>query len=264
MTHPWLPNERAAAAERSGQPSRSDISAVESMTVVATAEETRVGAEWFPGNRPGRRVMRGRAMSHRRVFMNADISRAGAALAAVLVAVSFGIASLPHSAGAAGLTWTSPAPRQPPAAQSSGAVQQASMFGRDVPPPRAGQTTPAQGGRASSPRMAMLDGEVVMDGDMMMFDESSASAGSMGMSGGMISEPCSTCRQPPWHGNVASPYQCGPACDPCQPCDPCARPYRHACFPRLHALFGEGYLPYPMPPCEPRCNHCGMPIPVGF
>lgn len=206
-------------------------------------------------------------MSHRRVFLNAEISNAAAVLAAVLVVVSFGTALLPHAAGAAELTWTSPAPRQTPSAQPPGAIQQTSMFGRDVPPPRAGQTMPAQGGSPASSRMAMLDGEVVMDGDMMMFDEDSTYVGSMGISGGVISEPCSTCRQPPWHGNVAGPSNCGPVCDPCQPCDPCDpcdRPHRRACFPRLQALFGEGYLPYPMPPCEPRCNHCGMPIPVGF
>jgi hypothetical protein len=108
-------------------------------------------------------------------------------------------------------------------------------------------------GSPQSPRMAMLDGDVVMDGGVMtdsgvMMDDGS----------GIMTEPCESCRMPPWHGNVASPYQCGPVCDPC------VQPHRRSCFPRLYALFSEGHLVSPIPPCEPRCQHCGAMVQVGF
>lgn len=203
-------------------------------------------------------------MCRRRFYTIARSASVGEALAAVLMAVLLGgLAGGEAAFGAesSGLSWRSPAPL--PAA----AIQQTSMQGEAVPPPRHGQTRPSYD--AGSPRMAMRGGEIVMDGDGMMFDEDSVS---LGMSGGMLSEPCTTCRTPPWHGSVApqvcyGPGQCGPVCDPCdpcQPCDPCDAPHRRSCFPRLQALFGKGYMPYPMPPCEPRCNHCGTPIPVGF
>lgn len=104
----------------------------------------------------------------------------------------------------------------------------------------------ARPGTAFSPRMAMLDGEVIYDGNMMMDD------------GSAYGEPCQSCRNPPWHGNVASPYQCGPVCDPC------AQPHRQSCFPRLSALFSQGQIVSPIPPCNPRCQHCGAHVPIGF
>jgi len=59
----------------------------------------------------------------------------------------------------------------------------------------------------------------------------------------------------------------GPAI-PCGPeCDPCSEPQRYRlppCFPRLHALFCEGYLLSPTPPRPPRCPQCGCHIPDGF
>lgn len=77
------------------------------------------------------------------------------------------------------------------------------------------------------------------------------------------SPPCATCqtRTPPWHGNVSAPGACGAACDPCVRSYETCRP---TCFPRLHALWSEGYLPAPIPPCEPRCRQCGTMIETGF
>jgi len=81
--------------------------------------------------------------------------------------------------------------------------------------------------------------------------------------GSAACENCQT-RVPPWHGNVAGPGACGPACDPCGSPSWHYRSYRPACFPRLSALMSEGYLPSPIPPCEPRCRHCGEMIEMGF
>lgn len=189
-------------------------------------------------------------MRSRQLFNAAMFVKAQAACAAMLVAL------IGSSAEAAELNWQSPVIRQ-----TAGYQQNAPALPRQTVASRPG-----------SSRIAMTDGEVIMDGGMMMFDEEPTYVGSAGISGGMMSEPCTTCRTPPWHGNVAPPVcygpgQCGPVCDPCdpcQPCDPCDRAYRRSCFPRLQALFGEGYLASPMPPCEPRCRHCGAPVPVGF
>jgi hypothetical protein len=157
------------------------------------------------------------------------------------------------------LNWQSPAVRQ--------------TAGYSPSPAESSGTRPAIPVRPGTDRIARNEGEIVIDGGMMMFDDDPEVVGSAGLSsGGMIMEPCTSCRTPPWHGSVAAPAfrgptHCGPACDPCDPChpcDPCDRPYRRSCFPRLQALFGEGYLASPVPPCEPRCRHCGAPVPVGF
>jgi len=66
---------------------------------------------------------------------------------------------------------------------------------------------------------------------------------------------CQDCSRPPWHGNVA---------DDCCPCDPFESSRATAWFTRLQGLFGDGYLPYPLPPCTPRCNTCGTVIEGGF
>lgn len=186
--------------------------------------------------------MRPSSVSNAALFVKAQ------ATCAVMLAVVMG-----GSAAAAELNWQSPV------------IRQTAGYQQNVP------ASPRQrsASRPGSSRIAMNDGEVIMDGSMMMLDGEPSFGGSAGMSGGMMSEPCTTCRTPPWHGSVAPPAcygpgQCGPICDPCQPCDPCDRPYRQSCFPRLQALFGEGYLASPLPPCEPRCRHCGMPVPVGF
>lgn len=99
-------------------------------------------------------------------------------------------------------------------------------------------------------------------GPVMMIDEGHGAS----MDDEVVSAPCESCqtRVPPWHGNVAAPGACGPACDPCGSPSWHYRSYRPACFPRLSALMSEGYLPAPIPPCEPRCRHCGEMIETGF
>ena len=156
---------------------------------------------------------------------------AGVVNAVVALVVTGAVVGMQDAACAQGVAW------QPTAGRAA------------VPAPNY-QVRP---GSSQSPRMAMLDGDVVMDGGVMtdsgvMMDDGSE----------IMTEPCESCRMPPWHGNVASPYQCGPVCDPC------AQPHRRSCFPRLYALFGEGHLVSPIPPCEPRCQHCGAMVPVGF
>lgn len=83
-------------------------------------------------------------------------------------------------------------------------------------------------------------------------------------------------QQPPWHGNVnaghcgqpaaccpgSSVYQAYPFRQLHAPRPPCVRP--PSLFPRLHALWCEGYLPSPIPPAQPRCHQCGAPIDGGF
>ena len=198
-------------------------------------------------------------MRHRQVSLSAELLKAHVVLPVVVAAVLCSSASAQdhrRNAGSPALNWQSPVVRQ-----TAGYTERGSAAPRLAMSPQDGST-----------RMAMSDGEIVMDGGMMMFDEDPGFSGAAGISGGMMSEPCTTCRTPPWHGNVAPPAycgpgQCGPACDPCEPChpcDPCDRPSRRSCFPRLQALFSEGYLASPMPPCEPRCRHCGATVPVGF
>lgn len=100
----------------------------------------------------------------------------------------------------------------------------------------------------------------------------------------MLPDGCETCNQPaagpvgmqpPWHRNVrppmCGPRGCGPGmvCGPCVDpgCDPCCEPECSIvppCFPRLHAMFREGYLLSPTPPRPPRCPQCGYHIPGGF
>lgn len=97
---------------------------------------------------------------------------------------------------------------------------------------------------------------------------------------GVAGEGCG-CRpgqwqQPPWHGNVHAGH-CGhgPACCPGssvyqaypfrmlhEPRPACVRPASP--FPRLQAMWCEGYLPTPVPPAQPHCHHCGAPIEGGF
>lgn len=174
-------------------------------------------------------------MRDRTVVKNVDWFNGGRTLVAALAVALCGSVSLAQGLGNASMTygssWQVPPPRQSAGSMSAGMAQ------RDARPTR----------------IAMLNGDVVMDGDVIMEDGSQFS-GSMGM----MSEPCNSCRMPPWHGNVCGRDACGPVCEPCDPS------YRRACFPRAHALFSKGYIASPMPPCEPRCKHCGMPVPVGF
>ncbi|MGA0039384.1 MAG: hypothetical protein ACO3NZ_06015 [Pirellulales bacterium] len=176
-------------------------------------------------------------MRDQKVIGNVGLSRAGLTLVAVMALVLSGSVSMaqgPTSPGTGfGSSWQTPPPRQSAAYGTASVSQQ----------------------RAARPtRIAMLDGETVMDGDVMMMDDGSGYVGSLGMT----SEPCNSCRTPPWHGNVMDPCACGPVCDPCD------QSYRRSCFPRFNALFSKGYLPSPMPPCVPRCNHCGATVEVGF
>ena len=87
---------------------------------------------------------------------------------------------------------------------------------------------------------------------------------------------CQNTRRPPWHGNVHG--SCNPCCDPHTRvfhADPygqlrmknyarkhCLRMPSH--FPRFQTWVCEGYLPYPPPPVQPRCGHCGAVIEGGF
>jgi hypothetical protein len=226
------------------------------------AEETDEAARWLPRDSPRfEGPLEDVAMGCRQVSSATKVGISLALLMVVMAAGTSGVCSAQERgqpAFGAGLKWQSPAIQQtagysPSAAESS----------------RARPATPA---RPGTNRIAMNDGEIVIDGGMTMFDGDPEFVGSAGLSGGTITEPCTSCRTPPWHGSVAPPAcygpgHCGPACDPCDPChpcDPCDRPYRRSCFPRLQALFGEGYLASPMPPCEPRCRHCGAAVPVGF
>jgi hypothetical protein len=84
---------------------------------------------------------------------------------------------------------------------------------------------------------------------------------------------------PPWHGSVGA-VDCGPHCPPgnVYHADPRGQLFtkcqvlhgRHGCvtlppcFPRLHTLFAEGYLPTPRPITLPRCHQCGAVIEGGF
>jgi len=200
-------------------------------------------------------------MCRRQFFHRAVAFKSRAAVAVMMAVIFASVASGQEqvtTARSATLNWQSPAVRQ-----TAGYRQAAPAAAQQV-----GQSRPAAN------RIAMTEGQIVMDGGTMVFEEGGEYAGPDGISGGVMTEPCTSCRTPPWHGSVAPPIcygpgqcgpgQCGPVCDPCQPCDPCDRPYRRSCFPRLQALFGEGYLASPMPPCEPRCRHCGAPVPVGF
>lgn len=83
-------------------------------------------------------------------------------------------------------------------------------------------------------------------------------------------------QQPPWHGNVRAAQ--------CNTCPNCCRgssvyqahPFQQLhwrqygcvtlppCFPRLHTLCRDGYLPSPIPPAVPRCHQCGAAIEGGF
>jgi hypothetical protein len=83
-------------------------------------------------------------------------------------------------------------------------------------------------------------------------------------------------QQPAWHGNVHAGH-CGPR-PACCPGSSVYQAYpfrmlhepRPACvktpsaFPRLHAMWCEGYMPTPIPPAQPHCHHCGAPIEGGF
>lgn len=179
-------------------------------------------------------------MRDQKVIRNVGLSQAGLNLVAVVALVLSGSVSLaqgPTSPGMGyGSSWQVPPPRQAAGYGTASTSQQ----------------------RAARPtRIAMLDGETVMDGDVMMMDDGSGYVGSIGMT----SEPCNSCRTPPWHGNVTDPRACGPVCNPCEPCD---QSYRRSCFPRMNALCTKGYLPSPMPPCVPRCHQCGATVDVGF
>ncbi len=231
------------------------------MPFLRLAEETSRGLVPSHATRPAYGHFKDVAMRHRQVShcLCAKVLKASVMRSVVVAAVLGSVASAQgreRRDEATALNWQSPVVRQ-----TAGYAE------RDVAPSR--QAMPP---RDASTRIAMSDGEIVMDGGMMMFDEDSGFSGAAGISGGAITEPCTTCRTPPWHGNVAPPAYCGPGqcgpacdpCDPCQPCDPCDRPSRRSCFPRLQALFGEGYLASPIPPCEPRCRHCGAAVPVGF
>ncbi|NBT14298.1 MAG: hypothetical protein EBS56_12090 [Planctomycetia bacterium] len=89
---------------------------------------------------------------------------------------------------------------------------------------------------------------------------------------------CRNVQRPPWHGSVQG-QACGPACG--TGCggvfhaNPCGQLHlrRYArehcmtlppCFPRLHALCAEGFMPTPPPPALPRCHQCGAVIEGGF
>lgn len=83
-------------------------------------------------------------------------------------------------------------------------------------------------------------------------------------------------QQPPWHGSVraaqcnACPTTCrGSSVYQAHPFEQLhARPHgcvtRPSCFPRLHTLCREGYMPSPVPPAVPRCHQCGAAIEGGF
>lgn len=110
-----------------------------------------------------------------------------------------------------------------------------------------------------------------------MITEDPTMAGMAGPGGGSCG--CQDTQRPPWHGNVRGSCQpCNPCCDPhtgvfqAQPCgqlhmrryarENCMR--MPSCFPRLHTLCRDGYLPSPEPPMLPRCHQCGAAIEAGF
>lgn len=161
--------------------------------------------------------------------------------ALLLAAACVMVASAAGRAAAAEVTTPPPRPR---------------TAGRPVDPRQQAWTAPGSPTRRVPTRVAMNGGPV-----MIIDEEHGASMGEE-----MVSAPCESCqtRVPPWHGNVANPGTCGPACDPCGSPSWHYRSYRPACFPRLSALMSEGYLPSPIPPCEPRCRHCGEMIETGF
>lgn len=89
---------------------------------------------------------------------------------------------------------------------------------------------------------------------------------------------CRDVQRPPWHGSVQG-QACGPACG--TGCggvfhaNPCGQLHlrRYArencmtlppCFPRLHGLMCEGFMPSPVPPAMPRCHQCGAVVDGGF
>ncbi len=90
---------------------------------------------------------------------------------------------------------------------------------------------------------------------------------------------CKSAQTPPWHGSMGA-VDCGPHCPPgnVYHADPrgqlftkCQVLHGHhgcvtlpPCFPRLHTLFAEGYLPTPRPIALPRCHQCGAMIEGGF
>ncbi|NBW96877.1 MAG: hypothetical protein EBR28_09145 [Planctomycetia bacterium] len=89
---------------------------------------------------------------------------------------------------------------------------------------------------------------------------------------------CRGVQRPPWHGNVRGTgcgQACGTGCGGVYHANPCGQLHlrRFArencmtlppCFPRMHALCAEGFMPTPPPPAMPRCHQCGAVIEGGF
>jgi len=106
---------------------------------------------------------------------------------------------------------------------------------------------------------------VVIEGGMA--GDASAAPGACG---------CRDVQSPPWHGSVGCD-PCGPSCPPPTMfhADPCGQLWlKHnarkqgcvlpPCFPRMHGLLAEGFMPTPRPIMTPRCPRCGAHIEQGF
>ena len=124
---------------------------------------------------------------------------------------------------------------------------------------------------------ALLSSRGACGQETIMITEDPAMMAGSGMQHGGCG--CHDAQQPPWHGNVRGMHGgCNPCCDPHTGvfhANPCGQLHmrRHArencmrmpsCFPRLHTVCRDGYMPSPTPPALPRCHQCGAPIEGGF